>query len=269
MRIAVCMKQVPAYSDGDMDEKTGLIIRSGLPAVVNPYDMSALEAALQIREQTEAVIDVFTMGPKNAEQVLREAYAYGADHGFLISDRFFGGADVLATAYTLMQAIKTQGEYDLILCGRQTTDGDTAQVSGALARWLAIPHFTGITNLTGICSDELIIVQQFEDLFLTQRITYPCLLAVMPDNYIPRMPSLKLKMAGKKKNITIIELNDLADKDPCHYGLKGSATKVRKIFPPERTRRQEIAFLDGAGAASVILQTINKSLGIKEEDNEN
>lgn len=265
MRIAVCMKQVPAYSEGNMDEKTGLIIRSGLPTVVNSYDMSALEAALQIREQTAAVIDIFTMGPKKAEQVLRDAYACGADNGFLVTDRAFGGADVLATSYTLMQAIKTQPEYDLILCGKQTTDGDTAQVSGALAKWLDIPHFTGVTDMVEVRSDALTFVQAFENLSMTLRMEYPCLLAVMPDNYTPRMPSLKLKMAGKKKSITVIGLADLDDKDPSHYGLKGSATKVKKIFPPQRTRQQEIAFLDGKGAATSILQNINSSLDVEGE----
>ena len=136
MRIAVCMKQVPGVSEGSMDPRTGVLIRTGLSAVTNLYDRSALEAALRIKEQQGGEIHVFTMGPGKAEEVLREAYAMGADHGYLISDRAFGGADVLATSYTLMQAIRSAGAYDLIVCGRQTTDGDTAQTGSALAAWL-------------------------------------------------------------------------------------------------------------------------------------
>ena len=130
MKIAVCMKQVPATSQGDMDKKTGVMIRSGLQAIVNVYDLAALEAALRIKEQCGGVIHVFTMGPDKAEMVLREAFAMGADEGYLICDKAFAGADVLATSYTLTQAIKSVDDYDMILCGRQTTDGDTAQVSG-------------------------------------------------------------------------------------------------------------------------------------------
>ena len=122
MKIAVCMKQVPATSQGDMDKKTGVMIRSGLQAIVNVYDLAALEAALRIKEQCGGVIHVFTMGPDKAEMVLREAFAMGADEGYLICDKAFAGADVLATSYTLTQAIKSVDDYDMILCGRQTTD---------------------------------------------------------------------------------------------------------------------------------------------------
>ena len=122
MKIAVCMKQVPAASEGNMDPDTGVLIRTGLEAVVNVYDLAALEAALRLKEAYGAKIHVVTMGPEKAESVLREAFAMGADEGFLVCDRAFAGADVLATSYTLKQAIESVGSYDLILCGRQTTD---------------------------------------------------------------------------------------------------------------------------------------------------
>lgn len=256
MKIAVCMKQVPAYSEGNMDEKTGLIIRSGLEAVVNVYDMAALEAALRIKEQRGGQIDVFTMGPLGAGQVLREAYALGADQGYLISDRSFGGADVLATSYTLMQAIMSQGNYDLILCGKQTTDGDTGQVSGALARWIGMAHYTGIVDVSAAEGEEIIMKQIFEDRSMVWQVEPPCLLAVERTAFIPRMPSLKLRMAGKKKDIQTIDLSDLTDQETDHYGLKGSATRVKKIFPPERTPQSEIKIMEGKKAAQYIIKTI-------------
>lgn len=265
MRIAVCMKQVPAYSEGNMDEKTGLIIRSGLESIVNVYDLAALETALQIKEQCQAQVEVFTMGPESAAAVLREAYAMGADQGYLISDRAFGGADVLATSYTLMQALECKGGYDLILCGKQTTDGDTAQVSGALATWLGIPHFTGVTKLIGTAAEQLEIEQLFEREILSWRVDLPCLLAVDREIFPVRMPSLKLRMAGKKKEIIRIGLTDFADPVTDHYGLKGSATKVKKIFPPVRTARQEVKQLDGKAAAADILQTVQQIRGKEEK----
>lgn len=252
MRIAVCMKQVPAYSEGNMDEKTGVLIRTGLETVVNTYDMAALEAALLIRESTGAEVTVFTMGPASAELVLREAFARGADKGCLICDTAFAGADVLATSYTLMQAIKSQGVFDLILCGRQTTDGDTAQVSGELAQWMEIPHCSWVTQIEEADEDKIVFWQQTERVRRKISSTYPCLISVEKTNIIPRMPSLKLKMAGRKKPITNITLQDLEDQDREHYGLRGSATRVKKIFPPQRTQQQSVRQMEGQEAADYI-----------------
>lgn len=266
MKIAVCMKQVPAYQEGDMDEKTGRLIRSGLESVVNVYDLAALETALVIKERTNAEITVFTMGPKKAEQVIREAYALGAEKGYLICDEAFGGADVLATSYTLMQALQQKGPYDLIICGKQTTDGDTAQVGGALARWLGIFHMNGVTELAHISEEEITFRCQTDYETLTIKKSFPCLLAVERSIYIPRMPSLKLKMEGRKKSVPVIRLSDLADGEKGHYGLAGSATKVKKIFPPYRTRKQEIKEMDGEDAALYIENILKDRSKVPEED---
>ena len=252
------MKQVPAYSDGNMDEKTGLIIRAGLQSVVNVYDLSALETALQIKEKIGALVAVFTMGPMNAGQVILEAYACGADEGFLINDKAFGGADVLSTSYTLMQAINSTGTYDLILCGKQTTDGDTAQVSGALAKWMDIPHITGVAELLDIDNTKITIKSISEEKAIIEVIELPCLLAVERTIFTPRMPSLKLKMAGKKKTLSIISLAHLQDKGACHYGLSGSATRVKKIFPPVRTKMQPVVSMEGKEAAKYLKQILEQ-----------
>jgi len=257
MKIAVCMKQVPAYSEGNMDEKTGVLLRQGLVAISNVYDLPALETALQIKEQTGASVAVFTMGPETAEKVIRDAYACGADSGYLISDITFAGADVLATSYTLMQAIKSTGDYDLILCGKQTTDGDTAQVSGALAKWLEIPHINWVSRLVEVSEKYIGAEYLMGAEAVTARITYPCLLAVEPSVFTPRMPSLKLKMQAGKKSVNRIGLIDLEDKDSGHYGLAGSATKVKKIFPPKRTQKQPVIRMDGKDSAAYIKKIVD------------
>lgn len=151
------------------------MIRSGLQAIVNVYDLAALEAALRIKEQCGGVIHVFTMGPDKAEMVLREAFAMGADEGYLICDKAFAGADVLATSYTLTQAIKSVDDYDMILCGRQTTDGDTAQVSGAIAEWLQIPRVNWVTGIEVKNSERLKVEYCMEHRMVTASVMLPCL----------------------------------------------------------------------------------------------
>jgi electron transfer flavoprotein beta subunit len=256
MKIAVCMKQVPAVSEGNMDPETGVLIRAGLESIVNVYDLAALEAALSIKEFNEAKIHVFTMGPEKAEAVLREAFAMGADEGWLICDRAFAGADVLATSYTLMQSIRAAGDYDLILCGKQTTDGDTAQVSGSLARWMNIPHVNRTTEISCLSSEKILVKYNMENSIVTAGIKLPCLISVEKQSFVPRMPSLKLKISGKKKVIHRLMLNDLGEKEQGHYGLSGSATRVCRIFPPERTRRQAPVIREKKAAAEYILNIL-------------
>lgn len=252
MRIAVCMKQVPGVSEGSMDPETGVLIRTGLEAVTNLYDRSALEAALQVREQQGGEIHVFTMGPAKAEEVLREAHAMGADEGYLISDRAFGGADVLATSYTLMQAIRSVGAFDLILCGRQTTDGDTAQTGSALAAWLGWRQLNWVTGFW-VKEGQIQADCRMDGRTATVTIPLPCVAMVERDGFLPRMPSLKLRMQARKKPVNMISLADLADSDPKHYGLKGSATRVKKIFAPKGTEKKELVYQSGAEGAVYIL----------------
>ncbi len=252
LRIAVCIKQVPAYSEGTMDPETGVLQRAGLESVINVYDLPALETALRIKEEKNAIVDVFSMGPAKAAAVIREAYSMGADGGFLLSDKYFSGADVLATSYTLMQGIKSVAHYDLILCGRQTTDGDTAQVGGALARWMNIPNVNWVTELVGVDERSITVRQAMEDEVYTVKVTYPCLLSVERSIFKPRLPSLKLKIAANRKDIKLLTLESMQDTDSKHYGLKGSPTRVEKIYTTERTKRQEAISSDSENAAAYI-----------------
>lgn len=240
LKIAVCIKQVPTYSDGMMDNESGVMIRKGVESRINVYDLPAIETALKIKEEIGSRVDVFTMGPSKAEEVIKEAYSMGVDNGYLISDKAFAGADVLATSYTLMQAIKSVDSYELILCGKQTTDGDTAQVSGALAKWLDIPHMNWVTKIIDIQPKFITTEQVMEEQRIISKVIYPCVLSVEPMIAIPRMPTLKLKLAVKKKVVNILSLENMEDQDSNHYGLTGSATQVEKIFTPKQTIKQPI-----------------------------
>lgn len=258
MKIAVCVKQVPAYSDGLMDSKTGVLLRAGLESILNVYDLPAVETALRIKEEVGATVDIFTMGPQKASAVIKEAYSMGADRGYLISDISFSRADVLATSYTLVQGMQSIEDYDLILCGKQTTDGDTAQVSGAIARWLNIPHASWVSKIVNVKNDCITVSQTMEEEIVTVKVPYPCLLSVERSVFIPRMPSLKLKIAAKKKNMEVLSLDSMQDKDKKNYGLTGSATKVERIFPAAKTKPQEVIQKESKEVASYILDIIKK-----------
>ena len=238
MNIFVCIKQVPATNKVEVDEKTGVLKRSGVSSKLNPYDLYALETALRLKECCGASVTVGTMGPPQAEAVVREAYMMGADDGYVFSDRRLGGADVLATSYTLSQAIRSLGDFDLILCGRQTTDGDTAQVGPAIAEHLGIPHAAWVSRIE-LAGDGIDAEQQLQDVIETVHIPFPCLISVQKDIYMPRLPSLKTARAIKDKPVHILDLSAFADKDENHYGLSGSATQVERIFPPKNNVTRE------------------------------
>ncbi len=239
MKIIVCIKQVPGTSQVEIDPKTGVLKRDGVESKMNPYDLYALETALRLGKKLGASITALTMGPPQAEAVLREAFMRGVHDGVLLSDRRFGGADVLATSYTISQGIRAIGGADIIICGKQTTDGDTAQVGSELAEFLGIPHATGVLRLhecteSGIEAD-LDLPLQIE----TVHIPYPCLVTVEKGIYEPRLPSFKKKLATADRPIRKLTLDDLEDHDAKHYGLNGSPTQVQRIFPPENHRSQE------------------------------
>lgn len=239
MNILVCIKQVPASSKVEVDPATGVIRRDGASCKMNPYDLYALETAFRIREKTGGTIHVISMGPGQAQQVIREAFAMGADSGTLISDRSFGGADVLATSYTLAQGIKAAGDFDLILCGKQTTDGDTAQVGSEIAEWLGIPSVANVKEIRDVTDRDLVISMDLPDEIEIARIKTPCLLAVDKDIFMPRLPSYVRKKASKGREIQVLTLQDMEDRDASHYGLNGSPTQVVRIFPPDVNDKKE------------------------------
>lgn len=258
VRIAVCVKQVPARSEGMMDPATGTIRREGLAAVINSCDLPAIETALRVKQAVAAEVDVFTMGPVKAAAVIREALGMGADRGYLLSDPRFSGADVFATGYALVQGMRTVGAYDLLLFGKQTTDGGTSQVGGTIAQMLGIPHVGRVTKLVEADGRGVTIVQDLERELLTLRVSFPCVVSVEPGIFTPRLPSLRSKLAADKRQVTILSLEDLGDKDPTHYGVKGSPTKVEKIYPAALTPRRDLLDMDAEAAAELILSQVRR-----------
>ena len=253
MNIFVCIKQVPATNQVQVDEETGVLKRSGVSSKMNPYDLYALETALRLREQHGGTVTVGTMGPPQAQAIIREAYLMGANDGYVFSDRRLGGADVLATSYTLSQAIRSAGEFDLILCGRQTTDGDTAQVGPAIAEHLGIPHAAWVSQLT-VTGDGVDACQQLQDVIETVHMPFPCLVTVEQDIYMPRLPSLKRAREAADRPIHLLSLDDFPDRDENHYGLSGSPTQVERIFPPEHDVAHES--LSGPDCAEKLVQRL-------------
>ena len=250
MNILVCIKQVPGTSQVEIDEKTGTLKRDGVAAKMNPFDLYALETALKIKEKIEVegrgrevVVTVLTMGPPQCEKVVREAFMMGVDRGVILSDHAFGGADVLMTSYTLAQGVKKVGNIDLIICGKQTTDGDTAQVGAELAEWLKIPHVVNVKNLGEITAKDITLTVDLPDYEITERIPFPMLMTVEKGVFEPRLPSYRKKLATADREITWLKLGDLEDTDSKHYGLNGSPTQVKRIFPPES--RVEHVMLEG------------------------
>ena len=238
MKIVVCMKQVPAGTKVGIDPETGTMKRLTSETRTNPYDLFALEAALQIREKTGGTVTVLTMGPAQAESMMRDAYAMGADEAVILSDRKFAGADVLSTSYTLYQGIKVLGGADLIICGKQTTDGDTAQVGPAIAEHMHIPHAAWVAGIEDVDEKAVCVRQKLGRVTQVSRIPFPCLITVDKDSCVPRLPSYLLKKATRDKEVRVLGFADLPNQDLTRYGLIGSPTTVERMFaPPEREKQ--------------------------------
>lgn len=240
MNILVCIKQVPASNKVEVDPVTGVLKRNGVESKMNPYDLFAIETALRIRQEKGGTVTAITMGPPQAAGIIKEAYAMGVDNGVLISDRKFGGADVLATSYTIAQGIKLLGDFDLILCGKQTTDGDTAQVGAEVSEILNLPCLSNVLKILEIHQDYITVEADMSIDVEVAKIQFPCLISVDKDIYMPRLPSYLKKEASKDREIKVISLNDLEDRDEKNYGLNGSPTQVQRIFPPEVNAHREI-----------------------------
>ncbi len=242
MKIIVCIKQVPDAKDVRLDPKTNTLAREGVQSIMNPYDQHALEEAVRIKESQGGEVTVLSMGPPQAEEVLRQAISCGADKAVLVSDRAFAGADTWATSYTLAKAVQKIGDFDLILCGKQAIDGDTAQVGPGLAVQLGIPYLTCIQKIREIQENELVMERMMDDGYDVVAVSSPVLLTVVKDLNEPRVPSLKGKMKSKKASIEVLSAEDIGA-DPARIGLGGSPTQVVDVFPPPA--RGEQAMLTG------------------------
>lgn len=231
MNIIVCIKQVPDTAEVRIHPETNTLIREGVPSIINPYDLHAIEAGLQIREKTGGKVIALTMGPPQAEEALREAISMGVDDVRLISDRAFAGSDTWATGYTLCKSIEKIG-FDIILCGKQAIDGDTAQVGPEVAEFLNVPHIAYVKKIEDVSEKEIRVQRLMDEGYDVVSSPLPVLLTVVKELNVPRLPSLRGKMAAKKAVIQRIDVGSL-DAEETHIGLKGSPTQVRNIFAPQ------------------------------------
>ncbi|MFH1779326.1 MAG: electron transfer flavoprotein subunit beta/FixA family protein [Candidatus Omnitrophota bacterium] len=238
MNIIVCIKQVPDTQDIKINPQTNTLIREGVKSIINPFDMYAIEEGLRIKERLGGKVTVITMGPPQAEEALREAVSMGADEVVLITDRAFAGADTWATSYTLSKTIEKLGTYDLIICGKQAIDGDTAQVGPGIAAQLDVPQVTYVKKTEEIKDGVARFERMTEEGYEVIETPLPCLVTVVKEINEPRLPSLKGKIRAKQAQIIKFASKDI-DADPDKIGLKGSPTLVDKIFaPPKRTGGQ-------------------------------
>jgi electron transfer flavoprotein beta subunit len=242
MNIIVCVKQVPDAKDVRLDPKTNTMAREGVASIMNPFDRHALEEAVRLKEQHGGTVTVISMGPPQAEEVLRDAVSCGADEAVLVSDRAFAGADTWATTYTLAKAIEKLGQFDLVLCGKQAIDGDTAQVGPGLARRLDIPYVSYVRKITGFEDGVLQLHRLMDDGYDEIEMELPGLLTVVKEINEPRVPSLKGKMKAKSLVIKTLNAADI-EADADSIGLPGSTTQVVKVFAPEF--KGERAMLEG------------------------
>lgn len=230
MEIAVCIKQVPDTTEVRINPETNTLIREGVPSIVNPMDENAVEEALRLKDKHGGKITVITMGPPQAIEALKQCIAMGVDEVYLISDRAFAGSDTWATSYTLASAIKKLAKFDLILCGKQAIDGDTAQVGPGIAEWNDIPQVTFAVKVE-IEGNKAKVERLLEEANEVVEIPLPCMITVVKQINEPRPPSLKGMMRAKKAEVKTLSALDVeADINFC--GLKGSPTRVVKIFAP-------------------------------------
>jgi electron transfer flavoprotein beta subunit len=254
VKIVVCIKQVPDTAEVRINPETNTLIRDGVPSIINPYDMHAIEGGLQIREKTGGSVTAITMGPPQAEASLREAVSMGVDDAALISDRAFAGSDTWATAYTLSKAIELLGA-DIIICGKQAIDGDTAQVGPEIAEFLGIPHVAYVRKIDDVRDGAIVVQRLMDDGFDVIESSLPVLLTVVRELNVPRLPSLKGKMAAKKTEIRKLTAVDIGAEEG-NLGLKGSPTQVRNIFAPEAKKDRKML----SGTADENLEILVKEL---------
>lgn len=266
MRIAVCIKQVPAGTKTVMDPEKGLLLRLEADTRMNPYDLSAIEGALQIADATGGRVTALSMGPLSAEKVLREAMAMGVDEGILLTDRAFSGADVYATSHTLACGIEKAGGFDCIVCGQQTTDGDTAQVPFSLAARLNISVVGWIREIESISKESTRLLQEISGGTQVVEVPFPVCLAISKDALVPRLPSLAGRLSAKSKPLTVWGIGDMDDKNPENYGLKVSPTRVRKVYAIQKDFKAEPVREPAADLVKRLLAEVEKAGGRANND---
>ena len=239
MNIVVCLKQVPGTTKVKVDPQTNTLVREGIQNITNPFDTYALEEGGRLKERYGGKVIAISMGPPQAEEMLREAISLSADEAILLSDNAFAGADTWATAYTLSTAIEKIKEYDLIICGRQTVDGDTGQVAPELAEMLEIPFVSYVSKIEEVSKGYMQLQRMVEEGHEVIETPLPTVISVVKEINVPRLPSLRGIARSKSVAIPVWTASELGV-DKAMVGLAGSATRVIKIFFPQRAHHGEI-----------------------------
>lgn len=260
MRIAVCLKQVPSTNEVRLDPETHTILRDGRQSVINPFDAHALEEAVRLKECCGGHVTAISMGIPAAELLLRDAVARGADEGVLLTDRAFAGADTLATSHALAAGVRSLEEpFDLILCGKMATDGDTAQIGPELAEQLGVPHVTDVTALLEAGEHSLTVRRALAGGHEDLRVPLPALITVTRELNLPRLPSL----AGIRRSLTapcpVVGVEQL-EVDPARVGLNGSPTQVVRTFVPQRAR-ESVSLTGSAEEQAAAILELFKGVG--------
>lgn len=255
MKIAVCIKQVPASTRVQLDPFTKTIVRGKGEAILNPFDAFAVEEAVRLKERYGATVTALSMGIPAATSILKEAMAMGVDAGLLLSDKKFAGADTLATAYTLMHGIHALGRIDLILCGKQATDGDTAQVPPILSYNLNFSCLTDVCEILEVSANAVTCRRMSDEGYAIWEAKLPALISVTKEINVPRLPSLQGLRYSHSQAVRVLTASDFNGLDDSKIGLSGSPTQVKETFIPERT--VEVRMLEGdASEQSAILHDV-------------
>jgi electron transfer flavoprotein beta subunit len=255
MNIVVCLKQVPGTTEVKIDPQTNSLIRQGIPNIINPFDTYALEEGVRLKEKHGGKVTVLSMGPPQADAALRDAISLGADEAILLTDRAFATADTWATSNTLATAIKKIGQADIIICGRQTIDGDTGQVAPEMSEMLNIPFVAYVSKIEEIKENYLRVSRMVEEGHEVIETTLPAIITVAKEINVPRLPSLRGIMKSKSVAITTWGIKDLGA-DPNEVGLAGSSTQVVKIYFPQRITKAEVLTGDNAVKVEKLLEKL-------------
>jgi len=239
MNIVVCVKQVPGTTEIKIDPETNTLVREGVESIINPFDAYALEEGVRLRERYGGKVTAVSMGPPQAEAALRETISLGADEAVLLSDRAFAGSDTWATSYVLSRAINRIAEYDLVVCGRQTLDGDTGQVGPELSEMLGLPFVAYVSKVEEVAEGVIRVQRMVEEGYEVIEAALPAVITVVKEINVPRLPSLRGSMKARTAAIPVWTAADIgAETDKA--GIAGSPTRVVRVFFPRRTRASEM-----------------------------
>ncbi len=256
MNIVVCIKQVPGTTEVKINNETNTLVREGVESIINPFDTYAVEEGVSLKERFGGKVTILTMGPPQADVALKECIEVGADEGILVSDRAFAGSDTLATSYVLSKAIEKIGDYDLVISGKQTMDGDTGQVGPGIAQRLGIPFVAYVSKVEDMADGMMKAQRMTDEGHEVVESPVPCVMSVSKEINVPRLPSLRGKVKAKSAQFTIWSASDLGIEEN-KVGVAGSPTFVMQIFSPKRERNSEMLEGDSSQMVSRLYEKLS------------